>query len=43
MIDPITTTAVALLTPYLAKAGEEMAQKAGDAVWEMAASLLLRI
>ncbi len=39
VIDPITTTAVALLTPYFAKAGEEIAQKAGDAVWEMATSL----
>ena len=40
MIDPtITTAAAALLAPYLAKAGEEIAQKAGDAAWNMAASL----
>ena len=39
MVDPISTAAVALLAPYLAKAGEEIAQKAGDAVWKMAESL----
>ncbi len=39
MIDPMTTAAVALLAPYLAKAGEEVAQKVGDAAWQMAASL----
>jgi hypothetical protein len=39
MIDPIATTAVAFLVPYLVKAGEEIALKAGDAVWNMAASL----
>ncbi len=39
MIDPITTAAAALLAPYLTKAGEEVAKQAGDAAWQMAASL----
>lgn len=39
MVDPVTTTAAALLTPYLAKVGEEVAKQAGDAVWNMAESL----
>lgn len=33
-ITPIVTSAVALLAPYLAKAGEEVAKKAGEASWE---------
>lgn len=39
MIDPTITAAVALLAPYLGKAGEEIAQKAGDATWKMIGSL----
>jgi predicted membrane chloride channel (bestrophin family) len=39
MLDPMTTAAAALLAPYVAKVGEEVAQKAGDAAWQMAASL----
>lgn len=36
MVEPITlaTTVVSFLAPYLAKAGESMAKKAGDAAWE---------
>lgn len=38
-MDPVITNAVALLAPYLAQAGQEIAQKAGDAAWQMATSL----
>ena len=31
---PIITSVVTLLAPYLAKAGEEVAKKAGEASWE---------
>ena len=39
MVDPIATTAVALLAPYLATIGNEVAQKAGDALWGLTQSL----
>ncbi len=33
-IAPIVTSAVALLAPYFAKAGEGAAKKAGEETWE---------
>lgn len=38
-IAPIVTSAVALLAPYFAKAGEGLANKAGEATWEKIVAL----
>ncbi|MEC5384283.1 hypothetical protein VVD49_01040 [Uliginosibacterium sp. H3] len=40
-MDPVSiaTAAVAVLSPYLAKAGEKIAGAAGDAAWKQAAAL----
>ncbi len=43
MADPISVAAVAMIAPYLAKAGEAAASKAGEAVWQAAESLYHKI
>src|SRR5437868_4893585 len=43
MADPVTVTAVAMLAPYFAKAGEAVAQKAGEGAWKIAESLYQKI
>jgi hypothetical protein len=39
-ISAMATAAIAILAPYLAKAGEEAAKKAGNAAWAKAAELM---
>jgi len=43
MTDPITIAAAAMLAPYLAKAGEAVAQKAGEGAWKAAEHLYQKI
>jgi histone deacetylase complex regulatory component SIN3 len=38
-IETIATATITLLSPYLAKMGEEAAKKAGDAAWKKAAEI----
>jgi hypothetical protein len=38
-VSVITSAAIAILSPYLAKAGEEVAKKVGGAAWEKATEI----